>query len=53
MVFSKRRHAPGELVRAVVELAAREGWRLEALRTEEGQLDEVFRRITLPDTVEK
>ena len=27
------------------------GWRLDALRTEEGQLDEVFRRITLPDTV--
>ena len=52
-VYPDKRHAPGELVRAVVELAAREGWRLEALRTEEGQLDEVFRRITLPDTVEK
>ena len=40
----------GELVRAVVELAAQEGWRIEQLRTEEGQLDEVFRSITLPDT---
>jgi ABC-2 type transport system ATP-binding protein len=39
--------------RAVVELAAREGWKLEALRTEEGQLDEVFRRITLPDTAKR
>ncbi len=31
----------------------REGWKLDELRTEEGQLDEVFRRITLPDTVRK
>ncbi len=45
--------AGGALVRAVVELAEREGWRLEQLRTEEGQLDEVFRRITLPDTVKE
>ncbi|KPK08042.1 MAG: ABC transporter ATP-binding protein [Betaproteobacteria bacterium SG8_39] len=43
--------ASGRLVRTVVELAAREGWQLDGLRTEEGQLDEVFRRITLPDTV--
>jgi len=45
--------AGGGLARAVVELAARESWRLDALRTEEGQLDEVFRRITLPDTVKE
>jgi ABC-2 type transport system ATP-binding protein len=43
--------APQPLVPAVLELAAREGWRIEMLHTEEGQLDEVFRRITLPDTV--
>jgi ABC-2 type transport system ATP-binding protein len=30
-----------------------EVWRLDLLRTEEGQLDEVFRRITLPDTVKE
>ena len=52
-VYPDSRDASGELVRAVVDLAAREGWRLEALRTEEGQLDEVFRRITLPDTAEQ
>jgi ABC-2 type transport system ATP-binding protein len=40
----------GELARAVAELAGREGWPMLALRTEEGQLDEVFRSITLPDT---
>ena len=45
--------AAAPLVPAVLELAARSGWRIEALRTEEGQLDEVFRRITLPDTVKK
>jgi ABC-2 type transport system ATP-binding protein len=52
-VYPKDQRAAGDLARAVVELAGREGWKLEALRTEEGQLDEVFRRITLPDTVKR
>jgi ABC-2 type transport system ATP-binding protein len=39
----------GELVRNV--LAAANGWQVTELRTEEGRLDEVFRSITLPDTV--
>lgn len=39
----------GELVRNVME--AVNGWTIEELRTEEGRLDEVFRSITLPDTV--
>jgi ABC-2 type transport system ATP-binding protein len=43
----------GELARSVFEVAAREKWRVEELRTEEGRLDEVFRRITLPDTTEE
>jgi len=50
-VTPEKRSAPGELARQVVAIANREGWKLEMLRTEEGQLDEVFRRITLPDTV--
>ena len=33
------------------EAAAREGWQLDEIHTEEGRLDEVFRTITLPDTV--
>ena len=49
--YPRDRRLSGELARAVGELAAREGWRIELLRTEEGQLDEVFRSITLPDTV--
>jgi ABC-2 type transport system ATP-binding protein len=39
----------GELVRNVLEAA--NGWKIEELRTEEGRLDEVFRGITLPDTI--
>ncbi len=50
-VYPADQGAAATLAARVVELAGREGWRLELLRTEEGQLDEVFRRITLPDTV--
>jgi ABC-2 type transport system ATP-binding protein len=39
------------LTRSVAETAAREGWQLDEIHTEEGRLDEVFRAITLPDTV--
>jgi ABC-2 type transport system ATP-binding protein len=30
---------------------ATQGWHIEELHTEEGRLDEVFRSITMPDTV--
>jgi ABC-2 type transport system ATP-binding protein len=40
-----------ELVRAIMELVAQSRWKIEDLRTEEGHFDEVFRSITLPDTV--
>jgi ABC-2 type transport system ATP-binding protein len=52
-VLPRDRKASGELAREVVEAVMREGWRLEALHTEEGHLDEVFRRITLPDTARR
>jgi ABC-2 type transport system ATP-binding protein len=39
-----------DLARAVVEMVAREGWKVEGMYSERGELDEVFRRITLPDT---
>jgi ABC-2 type transport system ATP-binding protein len=45
------RGAAATLTRSVAEAAAREGWRLDEIHTEEGRLDEVFRAITLPDTV--
>jgi ABC-2 type transport system ATP-binding protein len=52
-ITPKHKGAAGQLALAVVALAQREGWQLDALRTEEGQLDEVFRSITLPDTVKR
>ncbi len=41
----------GELARAMGQLAAAERWKIAELHTEEGRLDEVFRNITLPDTI--
>ena len=41
----------GELARGISELAQAQRWQLQELHTEEGRLDEVFRGITLPETV--
>jgi ABC-2 type transport system ATP-binding protein len=49
-VFPQPNCRNGELARGVYETAAREGWKVEELHTEEGRLDEVFRSITMPDT---
>jgi ABC-2 type transport system ATP-binding protein len=38
----------GTLARSIAEAA--QGWSIEELHTEEGRLDEVFRKITMPDT---
>lgn len=43
----------GQLARNVSAALAKTGWTLEELHTEEGRLDEVFRSITLPDTVKQ
>ena len=50
-VFPQPNSRNGELARGIYETAAREGWKIEELHTEEGRLDEVFRSITMPDTV--
>ncbi|MBI2295838.1 MAG: ATP-binding cassette domain-containing protein [Betaproteobacteria bacterium] len=50
-VYPDKAKANGGLTRDVVELAAQQKWELDELHTEEGRLDEVFRSITLPDTV--
>ncbi len=50
-VFPQPNCRNGELARSIYETAAREGWKIEELHTEEGRLDEVFRSITMPDTV--
>ena len=43
--------AVATLTRSVAEAALRDGWQIDEIHTEEGKLDEVFRTITLPDTV--
>ena len=43
------KQASGELAWTVANLAQAEKWTLQELHTEEGRLDEVFRKITLPD----
>lgn len=48
-IYPKAENRDGELARQV--LAATKSWDIEELHTEEGRLDEVFRGITLPDTV--
>lgn len=50
-VFPRPECRNGELARSIAEAVAQQGWRLEELHTEEGRLDEVFRNITLPDTM--
>ena len=50
-VYPQSNCANGDLARSVAELIARERWKVEELHTEEGRLDEVFRSITLPETM--
>jgi len=50
-VYPDKSRGNGSLTRDVAELAARERWQVAEIHTEEGRLDEVFRSITLPDTV--
>src|SRR5688572_15640404 len=52
-VYPKGSSMNGELARSVAEIAAAQKWRVEELHTEEGRLDEVFRSITLPETVKR
>ena len=49
-VYPQSKIMNGNLAREVALVAGREGWKVEELHTEEGRLDEVFRRITMPDT---
>jgi ABC-2 type transport system ATP-binding protein len=52
-VFPRDKSKAGDLAAQVVELVSREGWKVEGMFSERGELDEVFRRITLPDTVKR
>jgi len=52
-IYPRDRSQVKVLARDIVELVNREGWKVEGMFSEAGQLDEVFRRITLPDTVKR
>lgn len=52
-IYPKDAGVNGALARQVGEAAAQERWHVEELHTEEGRLDEVFRSITMPDTVKE
>jgi ABC-2 type transport system ATP-binding protein len=49
-IFPNDKTRSGELAQAVVDLVNRRSWKIEGMYSERGELDEVFRRITLPDT---
>src|SRR5205085_1796305 len=49
-VYPSDKSKNGTFARAVAETVTQANWKFEELHTEEGRLDEVFRRITLPDT---
>ena len=50
-LYPRVRGDDGAFARAIAGQARREQWEVDEIRAEEGRLDEVFRAITLPDTV--
>jgi len=49
-IYPKDKSRSAELAQEVIELVNHHGWKVEGMYSERGELDEVFRRITLPDT---
>ena len=52
-IYPKDKARAGELAQAVVDMVNLHGWKVEGMFSERGELDEVFRRITLPDTIKR
>jgi gliding motility-associated transport system ATP-binding protein len=52
-IYPKDKTRASQLAQEVVDLVNLHGWKVEGMFSERGELDEVFRRITLPDTVKK
>jgi ABC-2 type transport system ATP-binding protein len=50
-IYPSDKSRAAELAQAVIELVSRRSWKIAGMYSERGELDEVFRRITLPDTV--
>jgi ABC-2 type transport system ATP-binding protein len=51
--YPRERGVNGAFAASIAELARREQWKLDEIHVEEGRMDEVFRAITLPDTVRR
>ena len=52
-IYPKDKANAAQLAQDVVALVNQYGWSVEGMYSERGELDEVFRRITLPDTVKR
>ena len=52
-IYPKDKASAPQLAQEVVDLVNLHGWKVKGMFSERGELDEVFRRITLPDTVKK
>jgi ABC-2 type transport system ATP-binding protein len=52
-IYPADKSKSAELAQAVVELVSRRSWKVQGMYSERGELDEVFRRITLPDTLQQ
>src|SRR5437762_5917700 len=52
-IYPRDKSQAAQLAQEVVELVNVHGWKVEGMFSERGELDEVFRRITFPDTVKK
>jgi ABC-2 type transport system ATP-binding protein len=52
-IYPRDKARAAELAQEVIELVNHHGWKVEGMYSERGELDEVFRRITLPDTVKQ
>jgi len=52
-IYPNDKSKAAQLAQDVVQLVNQYGWTVEGMYSERGELDEVFRRITLPDTVKK
>ena len=49
-IYPRDRSRAGLLEQEVVEMVNLHGWKVEGMYSERGDLDEVFRRLTLPET---
>ncbi|HZD20207.1 MAG TPA: ATP-binding cassette domain-containing protein [Burkholderiales bacterium] len=52
-IYPRDKTQAAQLAQELVDLVNVHGWKVEGMYSERGELDEVFRRITLPDTVKK